>query len=108
MAEQDDEQEQGPAGMGEAAAAPPQAPHHARAAPIKFEGELEHLNWLLKEDQQKARRRPGVRAAEFERRGEHHKDDPIKLSKHCMQAQESKRCKQDQEEAEAGSEDKAG
>ena len=51
---------------------------------------------------------PGIRAAEFERRAEHCKDDPIKLSKHHAQAQESKRHKWDQEEAEAGVEGEAG
>ena len=53
-----DEQDQGPAGMGEAAAAPSQTPHHAKAAPkIKFEGELAYLNSLSKEEQVKARKR---------------------------------------------------
>ena len=97
---------------------PHQAQHCAKAASIKFEGELAYLNLLSKEEQVKARKRiaqewwqatqPGIRAAEFERRAEHHKDDPIKLSKHCVQAQESKRHKWDQEEAEAGVEDEAG
>ena len=119
VAGQDDEQEQGPAGMDEAAAAPSQAPRHAKAAPrIKFEGELAYLNSLSKEEQAKARKRiaqerqraaqPGVRAAEFERRAEHRKDDPVKLSKQCTQVQDSKRRKRDRKEAEAGVEDEAG
>ena len=119
MAEQDDEQEQGPAGMGEdAVAAPSQAPRRARAAPIKFEGELEHLNLLSKEDQRKARRKiaqdrrrgalPGVRAAEFEKRAENRNADPVKRSKHRAQDLESKRRKRDREEAKAGGEDEAG
>ena len=58
VAEQDDEQEQGPAGMDEVSAAPSQAPRRAKAAPkIKFEGELAYLNSLSKEEQAKARKR---------------------------------------------------
>ena len=109
---------QGPAGMGEAAAAPSQAPRRVKAAPIKFEGELAYLNSLSKEEQAKARKRiaqerrraaqPGIRAAEFEKRAEQRKDDPIKLSKQRTQVQDSKRRKQDWEEIEVGSEDGAG
>jgi hypothetical protein len=105
--------------MDEAAAAPSQAPCCAKAAlRIKFEGELAYLNSLSKEEQAKARRRiaqerrraaqPGIRAAEFEKRAEHRKDDPIKLSKQRAQNLESKRRKQDWEEAETDDEDEAG
>ena len=116
VAEQDDEQEQGPAGMDEAAAAPSQAPHHA--APIKFEGELAYLNLLSKEEQVKARRRitqewqqaakPAGRAAEFEKRIDNCNTDPAKLSRKHMQEQGSKRCKQEWEETETGNQDEAG
>ena len=119
VAEQDDEQEQGPAGMDEdAAAAPSQPPRHARAAPIKFEGELAYLNSLSKQEQAKARKRiaqerrraaqPGVRAAEFEKRIENCKTDLTKLSRRRAQEQESKRRKREREETEAGNEDEAG
>jgi uncharacterized protein with PIN domain len=95
-----------------------QPPHCARAAPIKFEGELEHLNLLLKEDQQKARRKiaqdrrrgaqPGGRAAEIEKRIEKCNADLTKLSKQRAQEQVSKRRKREQEETEASSKDGAG
>jgi len=118
VAEQDDEQEQGPAGMDETAAAPSQAPRRAKAAPIKFEGELAYLNSLSKQEQAKARKRiaqerrravkPGGRAAEIEKRIENCNADPTKLSRQRAQEQESKRRKQEQEETEAGNEDEAG
>ena len=117
MAEQDDEQEQGPAGMDETAAAPSQAPRRAKAAPIKFEGELAYLNSLSKQEQAKARKRiaqerrravkPGGRAAEFEKRIENCNADPTKLSRQRAQKQESKRRKREREETEAGNEDEA-
>ena len=107
--EEDNEQERGHADMDEAAVAPCPASGRSKAAPIKFEGELAHLNLLSKEDQRKVRRQmaqqrrreaeSSSRADEASKRAAKPKADPSKHKKQRKQDQDYKQRKRDREAA---------